>query len=129
MRRLRNKSIFLAFSTTASSPCPFVILTFASAVLMIISFSKVYTARYAAYLFIHLKCFFLFFPPKNHNKMQDDSSNLPSRLLLTEFRSLVVSRPRQTSQLTGNTSYEGKKNFKLFKKVGVYLKWSQDGTI
>ncbi|XP_062460607.1 nibrin isoform X2 [Pezoporus occidentalis] len=54
---------------------------------------------------------------QNHNKMQDDSSNLPSRLLLTEFRSLVVSCPRQNSQLTGNTSYGGKKNFKLFKKV------------
>ncbi|XP_030334235.1 nibrin isoform X3 [Strigops habroptila] len=56
-------------------------------------------------------------PVVNHNKMQDDSSNLPSRLLLTEFRSLIVSHPRQNSQLTGNTSYGGKKNFKLFKKV------------
>ncbi|XP_074672354.1 nibrin isoform X1 [Strix aluco] len=56
-------------------------------------------------------------PVSNHNKLQDDSSNLPSRLLLTEFRSLVVSRPRQNSQLTGNTSYGGKKNFKMFKKV------------
>ncbi|NXF54912.1 NBN protein, partial [Oceanites oceanicus] len=53
----------------------------------------------------------------SHNKLQDDSSNLPSRLLLTEFRSLVVSHPRQNSQLTGNTSYGGKKNFKMFKKV------------
>ncbi|NWX15614.1 NBN protein, partial [Aegotheles bennettii] len=53
----------------------------------------------------------------HHNKLQDDSSNLPSRLLLTEFRSLVVSHPRQNSRLTGNTSYRGKKNFKMFKKV------------
>ncbi|NXU09102.1 NBN protein, partial [Pardalotus punctatus] len=53
----------------------------------------------------------------NHSKLQDDSSNLPSRLLLTEFRSLVVSRPRQSSHLTGNTCYGGKKNFKMFKKV------------
>ncbi|NXJ30557.1 NBN protein, partial [Dicrurus megarhynchus] len=53
----------------------------------------------------------------NHSKLQDDSSNLPSRLLLTEFRSLVVSHPRQNSRLTGNTSYEGKKNFKMFRKV------------
>ncbi|NXW08590.1 NBN protein, partial [Fregetta grallaria] len=53
----------------------------------------------------------------NHNKLQDDSSNLPSRLLLTEFRSLIVSHPRQNSQLIGNTSYGGKKNFKMFKKV------------
>ncbi|NXF83118.1 NBN protein, partial [Sclerurus mexicanus] len=53
---------------------------------------------------------------RNH-KLQDDSSNLPSRLLLTEFRSLVVSHPRQNSRPTGNTSYGGKKNFKMFKKV------------
>ncbi|NXI19237.1 NBN protein, partial [Irena cyanogastra] len=49
--------------------------------------------------------------------MQDDSSNLPSRLLLTEFRSLVVSHTRQNSHLPGNNSYGGKKNFKMFKKV------------
>ncbi|NXU43438.1 NBN protein, partial [Drymodes brunneopygia] len=53
----------------------------------------------------------------NHSKLQDDSSNLPSRLLLTEFRSLVVSHPRQNSCLPGNISYGGKKNFKMFKKV------------
>ncbi|NXR58576.1 NBN protein, partial [Rhadina sibilatrix] len=53
----------------------------------------------------------------NHSKLEDDSSNLPSRLLLTEFRSLVVSHPRQNSHLPRNTSYEGKKNFKIFKKV------------
>ncbi|XP_010161244.1 nibrin-like, partial [Antrostomus carolinensis] len=56
-------------------------------------------------------------PVLNHSKLQDDSSNLPSRLLLTEFRSLVVSHPRQNSQLTGNNSYGGKRNFKMFKKV------------
>ncbi|KGL98761.1 Nibrin, partial [Charadrius vociferus] len=56
-------------------------------------------------------------PVLKHNELQDDSSNLPSRLLLTEFRSLVVSHPRQNSQLTGNTSYGGKRNFKTFKKV------------
>ncbi|XP_050748290.1 nibrin [Gymnogyps californianus] len=56
-------------------------------------------------------------PVLNDNKLQDDSSNLPSRLLLSEFRSLVVSHPTQNSQLTGNTSYGGKKNFKMFKKV------------
>ncbi|OPJ83637.1 nibrin [Patagioenas fasciata monilis] len=56
-------------------------------------------------------------PVLNHNELQDDASNLPSRLLLTEFRSLVVSHPRQNSQFTGNSSYGGKKNFKMFKKV------------
>ncbi|NWZ39428.1 NBN protein, partial [Brachypodius atriceps] len=53
----------------------------------------------------------------NHSTLQDDSSNLPSRLLLSEFRSLVVSHPRQKSHLPGNTSYGGNKNFKIFKKV------------
>uniref|UniRef100_A0A8C5NLN3 Nibrin n=1 Tax=Junco hyemalis TaxID=40217 RepID=A0A8C5NLN3_JUNHY len=53
----------------------------------------------------------------NHSKLQDESSNLPSRLLLTEFRSLVVSHPRQNSHLPGKNSYGGKKNFKMFKKV------------
>ncbi|NWX26124.1 NBN protein, partial [Notiomystis cincta] len=53
----------------------------------------------------------------NHSKLQDDSSTLPSRLLLTEFRSLVVSHPRQSSHLPGNTTWGGKKNFKMFKKV------------
>ncbi|XP_066035172.1 nibrin isoform X1 [Chamaea fasciata] len=56
-------------------------------------------------------------PVLDHTKLQDDSSNLPSKLLLTEFRSLVVSHPRQNSHLPGNTSYGGKKNFKAFKKV------------
>ncbi|XP_017934161.1 nibrin isoform X2 [Manacus vitellinus] len=56
-------------------------------------------------------------PVLNCSKLQDDSSNLPSRLLLTEFRSLIVSCPRQNSCLSGNTSYGGKKNFKTFKKV------------
>ncbi|XP_008936973.1 PREDICTED: nibrin, partial [Merops nubicus] len=53
----------------------------------------------------------------NHTELQDDSRNLPSRLLLTEFRSLVVSHSRQNTQLVGSTSYGGKKNFKTFKKV------------
>lgn len=43
---------------------------------------------------------------------------------MTEFRSLVVSHPSQDSQLAGDTSYEGKKNFKKFKKVSVDVTWS-----
>ncbi|NWQ63870.1 NBN protein, partial [Neopipo cinnamomea] len=81
------------------------------------NFPKVYTLRYAVPLFIHLNASSFFLPHKNHSKLQDDSSTLPSRLLLTEFRSLIVSHPRQNSCLTGNTSYGGKKNFKTFKKV------------
>ncbi|NXM72922.1 NBN protein, partial [Serilophus lunatus] len=52
-----------------------------------------------------------------NDQLQGDSVTHPSRLLLTEFRSLVVSRPRHNSHLTGSTSYGGKKNFKMFKKV------------
>ncbi|NWW41042.1 NBN protein, partial [Panurus biarmicus] len=77
----------------------------------------IHTARYAVWLFTHLNASSFFFPHKNHSKLQVDSSNLPSRLLLTEFRSLVVSHPRQNSRLPGNTSYGAKKNFKIFKKV------------
>ncbi|KFP29342.1 Nibrin, partial [Colius striatus] len=58
-----------------------------------------------------------FFPHENDNKLQDDSSNLPSRLLLSEFRSLVVSHPGQNGRPPASTSYGGKKNFKTFKKV------------
>ncbi|NXX84658.1 NBN protein, partial [Urocolius indicus] len=58
-----------------------------------------------------------FFIPHENDKLQDDSSNLPSRLLLSEFRSLVVSHPGQTSRSPASTSYGGKKNFKTFKKV------------
>ncbi|XP_021242167.1 nibrin [Numida meleagris] len=53
----------------------------------------------------------------NHNKLEDDSSNLPSKLLLTEFRSLVVSCPRPNSPAIGNTRCRGQKNFKTFRKV------------
>uniref|UniRef100_A0A8C2SKV2 Nibrin n=1 Tax=Coturnix japonica TaxID=93934 RepID=A0A8C2SKV2_COTJA len=53
----------------------------------------------------------------NHNKLEDDSSHLPSRLLLTEFRSLVVSCPRTNSPTIGNTRCRGQNNFKTFRKV------------
>ncbi|NXP48764.1 NBN protein, partial [Heliornis fulica] len=71
---------------------------------------------YPLCLFTQLKYSF-FFPHKNRNKLEDDCSNLPRRLLLTEFRSLVVSHPGLNSQPTGNTSYGEKKNYKTFKKV------------
>ncbi|NXL93983.1 NBN protein, partial [Alectura lathami] len=53
----------------------------------------------------------------NHSKLEDDSSNLPSRLLLTEFRSLVVSCPRPNGQTSRNPRCRGQNNFKIFKKV------------
>ncbi|XP_072183686.1 nibrin isoform X2 [Excalfactoria chinensis] len=53
----------------------------------------------------------------NHNKLEDDSSHLPSKLLLTEFRSLVVRCPRTNSPTISNTRCRGQNNFKTFKKV------------
>lgn len=118
-RRLRSSYIFLASSTAATSPHCFIILT--CALLCSDNFATVCTVRNAVCLFTHLNTSSSFFPHKNHSKLQDDSINLPSRLLLTEFRSLVVSHPRQNSLLPGNTSYGGKKNFKTFKKVSVFF--------
>uniref|UniRef100_A0A8C8RNA2 Nibrin n=1 Tax=Pelusios castaneus TaxID=367368 RepID=A0A8C8RNA2_9SAUR len=51
------------------------------------------------------------------DKLQDDFSNLPRRLLLTEFKSLVVSHPRPNSLVTAQTNYGKLNNFKKFKKV------------
>ncbi|XP_067414357.1 nibrin [Emydura macquarii macquarii] len=51
------------------------------------------------------------------DRLQDDSSNLPSRVLLTEFRSLVVSHPRPNSLVAAQTNYGQLNNFKKFKKV------------
>lgn len=119
--------IFLASSPAAAPPHRFVLLTLLTSAHD--NFFTVCTVRYAVCILTHLNASCFFFPHKNHSKLQDDSSNLPSRLLLTEFRSLVVSHPRQNSRLPGNTSYGGKKNFKMFKKVSVFFKWSQDGTI
>ncbi|XP_065608886.1 nibrin [Cyrtonyx montezumae] len=53
----------------------------------------------------------------NHNKAEDDSSNLPSKLLLVEFRSLVVSCPRPNSPTIRSTRCRGQNNFKTFRKV------------
>ncbi|CAM2106828.1 nibrin isoform X2 [Caretta caretta] len=53
----------------------------------------------------------------NTDRLQDVSSNLPSRLLLTEFRSLVVSHPRPNSLVAAQIDYEQLNNFKKFKKV------------
>nr|XP_033789291.1 nibrin isoform X1 [Geotrypetes seraphini] len=50
-------------------------------------------------------------------KLQEDSDILPSKLLVTEFRSLVVSRSTQYSQSAIRTENQHVKNFKKFKKV------------
>uniref|UniRef100_A0A452HW07 Nibrin n=1 Tax=Gopherus agassizii TaxID=38772 RepID=A0A452HW07_9SAUR len=54
---------------------------------------------------------------KNTDGLQDVSSNLPSRLLLTEFRSLIVSHPRPNSLVAAQIGYKQLNNFKKFKKV------------
>nr|XP_056710366.1 nibrin [Euleptes europaea] len=53
----------------------------------------------------------------NPDTFAGDSSNLPSRLLLTELRSLVVSQPRRGVDSTAKTNYGHLNNFKKFRKV------------
>ncbi|XP_062836268.1 nibrin isoform X2 [Anolis carolinensis] len=52
----------------------------------------------------------------NPGKFADDC-NLPSRLLLTEFRSLVVSNPKKDVYCASKKDYGHLNNFKRFKKV------------
>ncbi|OCT76968.1 hypothetical protein XELAEV_18032172mg [Xenopus laevis] len=49
--------------------------------------------------------------------LQGETDALPSRLLLTEFKSLVVSRPVRNNNTTSNSSNGKCHNFKKFKKV------------
>lgn len=51
-----------------------------------------------------------------HPKKENDD-NLPNRLLLTEFRTLVVSRPAGCSQYTTNAKQKNGPNFKKFRKI------------
>ncbi|XP_053101912.1 nibrin isoform X2 [Hemicordylus capensis] len=53
----------------------------------------------------------------NLDKCASDSSNPPSRLLLTEFRSLVVSQPKKDGCFTTKPDYGHLNNFKKFKKT------------
>ncbi|XP_077208069.1 nibrin isoform X2 [Paroedura picta] len=53
----------------------------------------------------------------NPDAFASDSSHLPSKLLLTEFRSLVVSQPRRGVDSSAKTNYGYLHNFKKFKKV------------
>ncbi|XP_048363513.1 nibrin isoform X2 [Sphaerodactylus townsendi] len=53
----------------------------------------------------------------NPDTFASDFSNLPSRLLLSELRSLVVSQPRRGVDSTARTNYGHLNNFKKFKKV------------
>ncbi|XP_038600601.1 nibrin [Tachyglossus aculeatus] len=53
----------------------------------------------------------------NNEKLQDDSETLPKKLLLTEFRSLVVSHTRARNSSAVKSDYGHLNNFKKFKKV------------
>uniref|UniRef100_A0A8V8TM88 Nibrin n=1 Tax=Homo sapiens TaxID=9606 RepID=A0A8V8TM88_HUMAN len=53
----------------------------------------------------------------NNDKLQDDSEMLPKKLLLTEFRSLVIKNSTSRNPSGINDDYGQLKNFKKFKKV------------
>ncbi|XP_056378286.1 nibrin isoform X2 [Hyla sarda] len=48
---------------------------------------------------------------------QENDDEVPSKLLVSEFRSLVVSRPARNSQTTSNAHRENVANFKKFRKI------------
>ncbi|XP_063307338.1 nibrin [Pelobates fuscus] len=50
-------------------------------------------------------------------KIENDYDGLPSKLLLTEFRSLTVCRPSTNKQFNSNTNHENLPNFKKFRKI------------
>lgn len=56
-------------------------------------------------------------PTYNIEKLEEDSDTLPSKLLRTEFKSLVVSNPTSKSYLKEKTGNEMLINYKKFKKV------------
>uniref|UniRef100_A0A8C8YVG9 Nibrin n=1 Tax=Prolemur simus TaxID=1328070 RepID=A0A8C8YVG9_PROSS len=53
----------------------------------------------------------------NNDDLQDNSDMLPSKVLLTEFRSLVVKNSTSRSPSVVNNDYGQLKNFKKFKKI------------
>uniref|UniRef100_A0A2H6MUU4 Nibrin C-terminal domain-containing protein n=1 Tax=Micrurus carvalhoi TaxID=3147026 RepID=A0A2H6MUU4_9SAUR len=55
-------------------------------------------------------------PEPNPGKCGDDSSYLPSKVLLMEFRSLVVTQPKKILP-PANSDYRHLNNFKKFKKI------------
>lgn len=67
-------------------------------------------------------------PFKNDDELREDGEEFPKKLLLTEFRSLVViSTSRNLSDV--NIDYGQLKNFKKFKKVVLSLSVSQEGSV
>lgn len=57
------------------------------------------------------------YPFKIKDELQDDGDMLPRKILLTEFRSLVVSNSTSRNSSDVNSDYSQLKNFKKFKKV------------
>lgn len=57
------------------------------------------------------------YPFKIKDELQDDGDMLPRKILLTEFRSLVVSNSTSRNSSDVNSDYGQLKNFKKFKKV------------
>ncbi|XP_057591428.1 nibrin isoform X2 [Hippopotamus amphibius kiboko] len=53
----------------------------------------------------------------NNDELQDDGEMLPRKVLLTEFRSLVVRNSTSRNASSVNNDYGERKNFKKFKKV------------
>ncbi|XP_059971551.1 nibrin [Mesoplodon densirostris] len=53
----------------------------------------------------------------NNDELQDDGEMLPKKVLLTEFRSLVVRNSTSRNASSVNNDYGELKNFKKFKKV------------
>lgn len=58
-------------------------------------------------------------PRKNDDRLQDGGESPPRRVLLTEFRSLVVSSSASRSAPSVNGDYGRLKNFKKFRKVRI----------
>ncbi|KAM5211225.1 nibrin isoform 1-T1 [Hipposideros larvatus] len=55
--------------------------------------------------------------PSNNARLQDDGEKLPRKVLLTEFRSLVISNSASRNTSSVNDGYGQVKNFKKFRKV------------
>ncbi|KAB1256629.1 Nibrin, partial [Camelus dromedarius] len=57
----------------------------------------------------------------NNEELKDDGEVLPRKVLLTEFRSLVVSNSASRNAASVSNDYGQLKNFKKFKKVRILL--------
>ena len=58
---------------------------------------------------------------KNNDRLQNEDEMPPRKMLLTEFRSLVVSNSASRNVSIVNDDYGQLKNFKKFRKVCIPL--------